>query len=66
MFFDQLAALLTLPERMPHEHKLKRVDEIIEMLELDKCKTTGNLQDPVIITKVFFLIHQIVLKFMVG
>ena len=34
--------MLTLPENMPHDMKLQRIDDVIQMLELDKCKETGN------------------------
>ena len=34
------AAMLRLPEDMPHEFKLKRVDGVIDSLGLTKCKDT--------------------------
>ena len=42
MISFQFAALLTLPDTMPRVLKMKRVHEIIEILELEKCTNTGE------------------------
>ena len=34
--------MLTLPEKMSIENKLQRVEDTIQLLELDDCKHTSN------------------------
>ena len=42
LLFLQYAAMLRLPDKMAYKDKIKRVNEIIDVLDLRKCVKTGT------------------------